>query len=323
MKEHIDEYLSYIATVRRYSPRTVELSRLALEDFASCGEELTPSGVRAWEVALLDRRKLSPRSVNQQMSLLSSFCKWMVRKGLLPSNPVTSVRRPKVPSRLPAFFREEDMRKYFESTSACADGTLLSLYAGCEPLLVRDDPFVKDAYRRILGRMTVSTLYNCGIRRAELISLKISDVDFSRRVLHVRGKGDKMREIPLFPAFCEEISLYLKSVELLVTPVREPGDPLLVTANGGPLYPVLVERLVGGELGETVQVAGRKSPHVLRHTLATELLENGSDLNSIKELLGHENLAATQVYTHNSVAKLRKVYSSAHPRAGGKRRKDV
>lgn len=323
MKEHIGEYLSYIGSVRRYSPRTVELSRLALEDFAARGVELTPSGIRSWEVALLDERKLSPRTVNQQMSLLSSFCNWMVRKGLLASNPVSAVRRPKIPSRLPAFFKEEEMKRYFDLTAQCADGTLLSLYTGSEPLLVKNDKSVKDAYMRILGRMTVSTLYNCGVRRAELISLKISNVDFSRRVLHVRGKGDKMREIPLTAAFCEEISLYLKSVELLVTPVREAGDPLLATAGGGPLYPALVDRLVKTELGERASVAGKKSPHVLRHTLATELLEDGAELNSIKELLGHESLAATQVYTHNSVAKLKKVYSSAHPRAGQKRQKDV
>lgn len=323
MKEHIPEYLSYIGSVRRYSPRTVDLARRALEDFAASGEELTPTGVRSWEVALLDVRKLSPRTVNQQMSLLSSFCGWMVRKGQLASNPVAAVRRPKVPSRLPVFFKADDMVKYFEATSPCADGTLLALYEGSAPLTVKNDTSVKDAYMRILGRMTVSTLFNCGIRRAELISLKISNVDFARRVMHVRGKGDKMREIPLTPVFCEEISLYLKSVELLVTPVREPEDPLLVTAGGSPLYPGLVERLVKKELGEKASVAGKKSPHVLRHTLATELLEDGADLNSIKEFLGHENLAATQVYTHNSVAKLRKVYSAAHPRARGKHDKEV
>ena len=129
-----------------------------------------------------------------------------------------------------------------------------------------------------------------------------------------------MREIPLVPSLCKEISLYLQSVELTGGSARSAGDPLLVTGKGAKLYPVFVDRVIKSELGQVGSITGRKSPHVLRHSLATELLNEGADLNSIKELLGHSSLAATQVYTHNSIEKLKKVYLNAHPRAksGGK-----
>ena len=173
---------------------------------------------------------------------------------------------------------------------------------------------------RRLDRLIISILYSTGIRRSELVSLKRGNIDFSRRIMKVRGKGDKTREIPLVPSLCKEISLYLQAVEATAGK-RQPWDsPLLVTHKGTAVYPEYVDRAVKSELGGSDGFTARKSPHVLRHTLATELLEEGTDLNSIKELLGHSSLAATQVYTHNSVAKLKKVYETAHPRAksGGK-----
>ena len=163
-------------------------------------------------------------------------------------------------------------------------------------------------------------LYGLGLRRSELISLNIEDVDFGRNVIKVRGKGDKMREIPIIGTICEEILLYLKAVEVLVACKRSLKEPLLLTYTGRRLYPGYVDKVVKKELSSVSGITGRKSPHVLRHTLATQLLDNEADLNSIKELLGHSSLAATQVYTHNSVAKLKFIYKSAHPRAknGGK-----
>ena len=124
-----------------------------------------------------------------------------------------------------------------------------------------------------------------------------------------------MREIPLVGSLCEEILLYLQSVETMTGVQATPGRALLLTAKGRPLYPVYVDRAIKSELAQVGSISGRKSPHVLRHTLATELLDNGTDLNSIKELLGHASLAATQVYTHNSIEKLKSVYKTAHPRA--------
>ena len=131
----------------------------------------------------------------------------------------------------------------------------------------------------------------------------------------IRGKGDKMREIPVIPSLCEEILLYLNAVETMAGGKRGAMDAMFVTWSGRRIYPVLVDRIVKGELSQIAGITGRRSPHVLRHTLATELLDGGTDLNSIKEMLGHASLATTQVYTHNSIAKLKQVYGAAHPRA--------
>ena len=315
----IEEYISYITSVRRYSPRTQELYREILDGFRSfCGESdilesLDPRIIRSYEVYLMDSRKEDPRTVNLHLSVLSGFCRFLMKDGRLKSNPARMVSRPKVEKRLPVFYREESMEDYFTRTECYASRENLELLTG-------RDKVSKDLYSKRLARLIISMLYSTGIRRSELIGLTIGNVDFSRRTMKVRGKGDKTREIPLVPSLCDEISLYLQSVETMEGRARTATDPLLVTVNGGSLYPVFVDRVVKGELGQVGSITGRKSPHVLRHSLATELLDEGADLNSIKELLGHSSLAATQVYTHNSVEKLKKVYVNAHPRAksGGK-----
>ena len=175
-------------------------------------------------------------------------------------------------------------------------------------------------YEKRLARLIISCLYSMGLRRSELISLNIGDVDLGRNVAKVKGKGNKMREIPLVASLCEEILLYLKAVEVLVGGKRSLTEPLLVTYTGLRLYPVYIDRVVKSELSGCKGIAGRKSPHVLRHSLATELMNDDADLNSIKELLGHSSLATTQVYTHNTIARLKHIYKQAHPRAknGGK-----
>lgn len=314
----IDEYITYVKEVRRYSPRTCELYSDILKEFSEfCDREilesLTPSMLRSYEVYLLDSRKEDPRTVNLHLSVLSGFCKFLMKNGHLKSNPARVVSRPKVEKRLPVFYREESMKEYFDRTEHDASEETLSLITG-------DDKVSKQLYSRRLSRLIVSMLYSTGMRRSELIGLSIGNVDFSRKVMKVRGKGDKTREIPLVPSLCNEISLYLQSVETIEGRARSATDPLLVTVTGSKLYPVFVDRVIKSELGQVGSITGRKSPHVLRHSLATELLNEGADLNSIKELLGHSSLAATQVYTHNSVEKLKKVYLTAHPRAksGGK-----
>ena len=314
----IDEYITYVKEARRYSPRTCELYSDILKEFSEfCDREilesLTPSMIRSYEVYLLDSRKEDPRTVNLHLSVLSGFCKFLMKNGHLKSNPARVVSRPKVEKRLPVFYREESMKEYFDRTEHDASEETLSLITG-------DDKVSKQLYSRRLSRLIVSMLYSTGMRRSELIGLSIGNVDFSRKVMKVRGKGDKTREIPLVPSLCNEISLYLQSVETIEGRARSATDPLLVTVTGSKLYPVFVDRVIKSELGQVGSITGRKSPHVLRHSLATELLNEGADLNSIKELLGHSSLAATQVYTHNSVEKLKKVYLTAHPRAksGGK-----
>ena len=301
-----NKYLAYIRDVRRYSERTCSIYKDVLSEFvAFCeGSEdfattLTVNSVRAYEVWLFDNRKLSARTVSQHLSVLSGFCRFLIRQGVLQSNPVHLVRRPKVEKRLPVFYKDKSMEAYFEGT--------------------KGDPEFGTMSQK-LNRLIISMLASCGIRRSELISLNVGSVDFSRQVLRVRGKGDKIREIPLIPSLCNEISLYLSALSSLTEDAYDPEAPLLRTPKGGRLYPVFVDRVVKKELAAVPDITVRRSPHVLRHTLATELLADGADLNSIKELLGHSSLAATQVYTHNSVERLQKVYTNAHPRAknGGK-----
>jgi len=306
MKDAFEGYLRYIASVRRYSPRTVEIYCDVLREyFAYAGEEMNVDAVRNYEVWLMDERKEDARTVNQHLSVLSGYCRYLVREGLLKSNPVKLVPRPKVSRRLPAFYREESLEEYLTQTDNYVE---------------TDDLGMNGRYVHRLRRLIVSLLYGTGLRRSELVSLRRDSVDFERRVVRVCGKGDKMREIPLIPALCDEISLYLQSVDTMVGCVMTGDSPLLVTEKGRAVYPVYVDRAVKTELGAVGSITGKKSPHVLRHTLATELLDDGADINSIKELLGHSSLAATQVYTHNSIEKLRKVYNNAHPRAknGGK-----
>lgn len=304
-------YIDYLSDVRRYSVRTCEIYRDVLNEyfaFAGDGLEVKDEDVpeylsiqllRNYEVYLIDTRKENARTVGLHLSALSGFCRFLMKKDLMQSNPVRLVPRPKQEKRLPVFYREESMKDYFDKTAGVMEF---------------------GNYDARLRRIIISILYCTGIRRSELISLNRNSIDYSRHVMHVHGKGDKMREIPLLVSLCDEISLYLQTVDSLKCADTGVDAPLLQTPAGERLYPVFVDRTVKKELGDIAGISGRKSPHVLRHTLATELLDNGADLNSIKELLGHSSLAATQVYTHSSIERLQKVYNNAHPRAknGGK-----
>ena len=325
----VSKYISYVKTIRRYSQRTVEIYESVLASFVPFACEgdtepsdkhiigsLIPSIIRSYEVHLLDSDPPhKPSTVNLHISVLSGFCKYLVKEGLLKSNPVQLIRRPKVESRLPVFFKKEGMDEYFAKTD---------WYASPEEL----ESFKQDwntkqgnvAYEKRLARAIISTLYGLGLRRSELIGMTIGDMDFGRKVVKVKGKGNKMREIPLASSLSEEILLYLKAVEVMCGGQRSLKEPLFITYTGRSLYPSYVDRAVKSELGDVKGLTGRKSPHVLRHSLATELMNEEADLNSVKELLGHSSLAATQVYTHSSIARLKDIYKRAHPRAknGGK-----
>ena len=324
----VERYISYIRDIRRYSERTVKIYNDVMlgyityvSDKAVITDEellrsLNPSEIRGYEVLLLGpERNLQPKTVNLHMSVLSGFCRFLIRQGYLSSNPVRLVQRPKTQKRLVEFYRSESLDKYFADTAYFSSKEDLEMFV-LNPLCCS----AKDSYQRRLARLIISMLYSLGIRRSELIGLNLGDVDFGRKIVKVHGKGDKTREIPLILSLSEEILLYLKAVEALCDGKRSLTEPLLVTYQGRRLYPTYVDRTVKSELGAVDGITGRKSPHVLRHTLATTLLDQGSDLNSIKELLGHSSLAATQVYTHNSIARLKDIYEQAHPRAknGGK-----
>ncbi|MCQ2143874.1 MAG: tyrosine-type recombinase/integrase [Bacteroidales bacterium] len=295
----IDDFLDYISGVRRYSPRTLDLYSDALSRFAAfvgaedgktLVESLKFSLIRSYEVHLADKEGLSPKTVSLHLSALRSFCRYLLRRGIIKSNPAAQVKRPKVEKRLPEFFRQEAMEKYFA------------------------EPRGTD-YMKVLSRAVIATLYGTGMRRAELIGLNIDSVNFARKVIRVHGKGDKVREIPLVDTLSEELSLYLQQVESMTGRERSHDEPLFVTPSKKRMYPVFVDRMIKSELATLGGVTERKSPHVFRHTLATELLDDGADLHSIKDTLGHSSLAATQIYTHATIEQLRKVYLTAHPRA--------
>lgn len=324
-----DKYKVYLKDIRRYSARTVGLYSSAVDEFLEWALEdalpssekdvldvLRPNMIRGYEVHLMGgRNPKSAKTVSLHLSALSGFCRFLMKEGKLSSNPVKVVPKPKVEKRLPHFFRKDAMDRYFENTKLRLDPAGIDAFAASP-----DSDSGKKYYDALLGRVIISTLYSLGIRRSELISLRVGDVDFGRNVVKVRGKGDKMREIPLIVSLSEELLLYLKAVEAMIEGRRSLTEPLLVTDSGRKLYPVYLDRVIKSELSGVDGITGRKSPHVLRHSLATELLNQGADLNSIKELLGHSTLAATQVYTHNSIARLKTIYESAHPRAkiGGK-----
>lgn len=257
-------------------------------DVVSC---LNKDMLRSYMAASV-KAGMSAATVNRRLSSVSGLCRMAVKFGLIKSNPVLAVKHLKQPVRLPSFYTEESVSGYIDNNQIGEGATVSES---------RD-------------RLIVVLLYSTGIRRAELISLKVEDADLSRKILRVMGKGGKMREIPLTDEVCEKILLYLRKVG------AKPGMPLFATDSGKPLYPAFVNRVIKRQLTDFGGFTGKRSPHVLRHTIATHLLNRGADINAIKEMLGHASLSTTQIYTHNSFDQLKKTYLTAHPRAkkGGK-----
>ncbi len=300
-----ENFIQYLKVGRRYSPRTVSLYEEAVTEFYAFLEEsdclpeaMTVPNVRSYIAHGLDTG-LSARTMNLRLSALSTWCGWLLRQGLLESNPVSKVPRPKQDKKLPVFYTEKAIDNYFDESRR----------------RVEEHP---DDFRLLRNRMIMVVLYATGMRRAELCNLKITDFDAGRQLFRVLGKGDKLREIPVPALICQEISLYLEKLGEAYP--DNPGGRFFLTDKGAPLYLAFADNLVRSELAGVEGFTGKKSPHVLRHSLATHLLNRGADLNSIKEILGHSSLAATQVYTHNSFEQLKKTYLTAHPRAknGGK-----
>lgn len=290
-----DNFIEYISFEKRYSQHTILAYSKDLNQFSSFLLEqynmtdVTQAGhhqIRSWMVFLMDSG-LSERSVLRKLSTLKSFYKYLQRSKLIDHNPTLVVISPKTPSRNPGFIEEEKMNNLFDEISF-------------------DDDFT--GYR---DKLILEVFYNTGMRLAELIELKTSDISFSGSTFKVHGKRNKDRLIPFTKKMEEALRAYLVMKE---HEGIKGEDYLFVTKKGKKLYPKLVYRIVNKYLG-MVTTLSKKSPHILRHTFATHMLNNGADLNAIKEFLGHASLAATQIYTHNTVEKLKKIYQQAHPRA--------
>jgi len=291
------EFIDYLKVHKRYSPRTLALYSAYIEDFynlVSLSDDedefvsLQPNTIRGFIASGLDSG-LSPRTMNLKLSALSSYSNFLVKRGYIKANQVKRVHRPKQSKKLPEFYTQSAMGNYFATEV---------------------DP---ENFFALRNRTVIATLYSTGLRRAELANLKISDWDVKRAVFRVVGKGDKLREIPITNTIHDELELYLEKFKEIY-PVSN-NNNFFLTDSGQPFYLSFVNKIVTSELRGVEGFTGKRSPHVLRHSIATHLLNNGADLNSIKEVLGHSSLAATQVYTHNSFEQLKKVFLTAHPRA--------
>lgn len=249
--------------------------------------EISPAFIRSW-LATLKEEGLSSRSVNRKISTLKSFYKYQLRSGGVEQSPMIAITSPKVSKRLPVYVEQEHIATLFA-----------------------DIPFPDD-WEGITDRLLLAIFYHTGMRLSELVNLRERQVDTSNRTLKVLGKGNKERVIPVNPVIIELIQAY--SRQKRVTLEAPDKEYLLVTSKGRRLYAQYVYRAVKKYLGQVTTI-DKKSPHVLRHTFATHLTNSGADLNSVKELLGHASLAATQVYTHNTIEKLKDVYKKAHPKA--------
>ncbi len=294
----IEHFIEYLKNEKRYSPHTTVSYRVDLNQFAGFVRErynvdslssVSYPMVRAWLMFLLEERSLSARTVNRKLSSLKSFCRFMIRSGLIKTSPLDKITSPKTRKRLPLFIEEEKLSGLLDNTD------------------------FGDDYTGVRNRMIIEMLYHTGIRRSELINLRKNDVDLPEMTLRVVGKGNRERLIPLSRRFASFAGEYLKLREDFF---RSSGaaDYFLLTSKGEKLYPRLVNRIVKVYL-DTITSSEKKSPHVIRHSFATHMLNHGAGLNAIKELLGHANLSATEVYTHNTFEKLKKIYKQAHPRA--------
>jgi len=242
--------------------------------------------IRSW-IVHLKTAGTSEKSINRKLSSVKGFFNFLKRKGILEKNPMQKIQSLKMPKRLPVTIRKNEMEQLF------------------------DFEFGTD-FNGLRSRLIITLLYEAGLRRAELINLKIGSINFSKKIFRVLGKGNKERLLPFSNKLSEQFEEYLEVRNEMKK--NEVNDYLFVTDKGGKLYPKFVYNLVHKHLS-TISTAEKRSPHVLRHSFATHLSDNGADLNAIKELLGHSSLAATQIYTHNSVEKLKEVYQLAHPKA--------
>ncbi len=294
--DRIREFLDYLKFEKRYSEHTIISYENDISSFFSFMEqsfdappigEINHTLIRSW-LAGLKEEKLASRSINRKISTLRSFFKYHLKRGNIDTVPTASLITAKVSRRLPVFVKEQDTQQ----------------------LLKTLDTSTED-WKSLNARMLISIFYATGMRLSELINLKEKQLDQSRLQLRVLGKGNKERIIPVSRELFDDINEYRR---LKKKTFENADDCLLVTEKGKKLYPKYAWLLVNDYLGRA-STLNKKSPHVLRHTFATHLMNNGADLNAVKELLGHASLAATQVYTHNTIEKLKDVHKKAHPKS--------
>jgi integrase/recombinase XerC len=292
----IQEFLNYLTFQKRYSKHTIVsyqndltaffefiLIEYTIEELP----EISPAIIRSW-LASLKEHKIASKSINRKISSLKSFFKYQLRMKRIAVSPVSSIASLKISRRLPSFIEQKDLN-----------------------LLLHNDYFPA-TFQGKTDFLIFEILYQTGIRRNELINLKETDIDASSGTIKVLGKGNKERIIPINNQLIKLLEEYISEKRTEFPDLAE--KYLLINKKGKPVYPKYVYNIVKQNLGK-VSTNERKSPHILRHTFATHLTNNGAEINAVKELLGHSSLASTQIYTHNSIEKLKEIHRQAHPKS--------
>jgi integrase/recombinase XerC len=292
----LKKFTDYLLLEKKYSALTVKAYQTDLESFVDFVknefdedtiQNVNYSQIRSWIVSLVEK-KVSNRSINRKVSALNTYFKFLQKVGDIKLNPLTKHKALKTSKKIQIPFSESEINTAI------------------------DDLFYEDSFEGIRDKLIIELFYSTGIRRIELVELKLASIDFQNNTLKVLGKRNKERLVPLLNSVIQSLQHYLKSRSELETIVDT--DKLFLTKNGVKIYETLVYRIINDYFSKASSKV-KKSPHILRHSFATHLLNQGADLNAVKELLGHSSLAATQVYTHNSIAELKKVHVNAHPRS--------
>ncbi|MFM2284032.1 MAG: hypothetical protein RL222_1536 [Bacteroidota bacterium] len=295
----IEAFLQYLKHEKRYSPKTVEsYQRDLLQFFLFIQSQYEQDDlavvrhpqIRAWVVELVSSGQ-QPASVKRKISALKSFYKYSLKKGLVSSNPADKITTPKIPERLPKFVEQARLQDLFDVP----------------------EKYFEDTFTGLQDRLVMDVLYSCGLRRQELIDLRWEDVNFGVPHIKVTGKGNKQRLVPVAGSLAAALSDFRQQQQRHFQD-KKIAPFVFLTKDGHQLYPHYVYKLVNKYISLCSTVK-KKSPHVLRHSFATHMSNNGAKLSDIKELLGHASLASTQVYTHNSIEQLKEIYKIAHPKA--------
>ncbi len=295
---YIENFISYLKFEKRYSDHTLLAYHKDLEQFFKFVTEqynineiskIDHQIIRSWMVSLVNE-KISSKSINRKLSSLKSYYKYLLRENFVSESPLAKITSPKINKRLPEFVGSDNMD------------------------ILLDDTYFGENFTDIRNKLIIEIFYFTGMRLSELVNLKDTDVDIYNLQFKVLGKRNKERLIPFSNLLKNSILIYQEKRAEVIQTLEEQKGFFFVTKKGKRIYKKLAYRVVNMYLSK-VSTLTKKSPHVLRHTFATHMLNNGADLNSIKDILGHANLAATQIYTHNTIEKLKTIYKQAHPRA--------
>ncbi|MBC8045788.1 MAG: tyrosine-type recombinase/integrase [Fimbriimonadaceae bacterium] len=300
---HLNGFFSYLQFEKRYSHHTVEAYRSDIAQFTEFLKEhyqnqdddllaATHRNVRSWIISLMDN-SISAKSVNRKISSLKSYFRFLIKQGIIKKNPMLKIASPKTPKTLPLFVDKKGMEAVFNFID--------TIYPFSTPV---------EKFIQVRDKFIVELLYGTGIRRSELISLSEKSFDYSKKTVKVLGKGNKERILPVGKKIMQLYNEYIQQRNF----VFGKTENLFLSNTGKKANTDLIYKVVHNLLSENTTLT-RKSPHVLRHTFATHLSNNGAELNAVKELLGHATLASTQVYTHNTIDKLKEIHRLAHPKA--------